>query len=129
MAEFKRSRRVAELLREEISQIITQELKDPRIGITTVTAIKITDDLKSARVYVCILGNEETKQKGLRGLERATKWIRTELGHRMELKYVPKLKFYYDESFDYAENIESLINKIHKENDQSTSTNPTFFDT
>ncbi|MFQ5822754.1 MAG: 30S ribosome-binding factor RbfA [bacterium] len=121
MKEFKRSRRVAELLREEISQIITQELKDPLIGITTVTAIKLTDDLKSARVYVSILGDAETKEKGLRGLERAKSWIRSELGHRMDLKYIPIIKFCYDETVDYAQNIESIIKKIHQEDESSES--------
>ncbi|MFQ6112819.1 MAG: 30S ribosome-binding factor RbfA [bacterium] len=119
MKQFKRSRRVAELLREEISQIITQELKDPRIGLTTVTSIKLTDDLKSARVYVSILGNSETREQGLLGLERAKSWIRSELGHRMDLKYVPVLNFCYDETVDYAQNIESIIKKIHQKDESS----------
>jgi ribosome-binding factor A len=124
MKEFKRSRRVAELLREEISQIITQELKDPLIGLTTVTSIKLSDDLKFARVYVSVLGDEETRDKGLRGLERAKSWIRSELGHRMDLKYIPALKFYYDETGDYAENIESIIKKIHQDDENSNSIEP-----
>lgn len=92
---------------------MTQELKDPLIGMTTVTSIKLTDDLKSARVYVSIIGGENARENTLRGLERATPWIRMELGHRMDLKYVPNLKFYYDETMDYAENIQSLLRKIH----------------
>ncbi len=114
MADYKRSQRVAEMLRHEISQIITQELKDPQIGITTVTAIKVTDDLKLAKIYVSILGGKETRAKGLHGLEHAKSWIRSEIGHRLDLKFVPELKFYYDETIDYAENIESLIKKIHQ---------------
>jgi ribosome-binding factor A len=114
MADYKRSQRVAEMLRHEISQIITQELKDPQIGITTVTAIKVTDDLKLAKIYVSILGDTETREKGLHGLERAKSWIRTEIGQRLDLKFVPELKFFYDETSDYAENIESLIKKIHQ---------------
>ena len=114
MPEFKRSRRVSELLREDISQIITQQLRDPLIGIVTVTSIQLTDDLKLARVYVSILGDEKSRQDGLRGLERATKFIRSEIAHRTNLRYVPELKFYYDETIDYAQNIESLLKKIHK---------------
>lgn len=120
--DYKRSHRVAELLREEISQIVTQELKDPLIGLTTVTAIKLTEDLRSARVYVSIIGGERERRKGLKGLERAKKFIRKELGHRTDLKFVPTLSFFYDGSIDYAQNIESLIAKIHKENDDSTQT-------
>lgn len=124
MKEYKRSSRVAELLREEISQIITQELKDPLIGLTTVTSIKLTNDLKSARVYVSILGDLETREKGLRGLERAKSWIRSELGHRMDLKYVPGLKFCYDETVDYSQHIESIIKKIHHKDENSDSIEP-----
>ncbi len=114
MPEFKRSRRVSELLREEISRIITQQLKDPLVGIVTVTSVNLTDNLKLARVYVSILGDEKNRQNGLRGLERATKFIRSELARRTNLKYVPELEIYYDETIDYAQNIEALLKKIHK---------------
>jgi len=113
MPEFKRSRRVSELLREKISRIVTQQLEDPLIGIVTVTSVKLTDDLKLARVYVSILGDEKNRQDGLRGLERATKFIRSEIGRGTTLKYVPELKFYYDETIDYAHKIELLLKKIH----------------
>lgn len=114
MSDYKRSQRVGEALRHEISQIITQQLKDPDIGITTVTAIKLSDDLKLAKIYVSILGSSDARTKGLQGLERAKSWIRTELGHRMDLKFIPELKFFYDETLDYAERIESLLKKIHQ---------------
>ena len=114
MPEYKRSRRVSELLREEISRIVTQQLKDPLIGIVTVTSVKLTDDLKLARVYVSILGDEKNRQDSLRGLERATKFIRSEMGRKANLKYVPDLEFYYDETIDYAHKIELLLKKIHK---------------
>ncbi len=114
MPEFKRSRRVSELLREEISRIVTQQLRDPLIGIVTVTSVKLTEDLKLARVYVSILGDEKNRQDGLRGLERATKFIRSAMGRRTNLRYVPELEFYYDETIDYAQNIELLLKKIHK---------------
>ena len=118
MAEFKRAQRVAEVLRAELSQIITQRVKDPTVGMVTITAVKLTDDLKSARVYVSRLGETDARTESIQGLRRAAKWIRAELGHRMDLKYVPKLTFVYDDSTDYAENIESLINKIKKESNE-----------
>lgn len=114
MPEFKRSRRVSELLREEISRVITQQLKDPRIGLVTVTSIKLTDDLKLARVYFSILGDADARRNSLLGLERAAKFIRTEIGRKTNLKYVPELEFYYDETVDYAQNIESLLKQIRK---------------
>ena len=110
----KRSRRVSELLREEISRIVTQELEDPLIGLVTVTRVKLTNDLKLARVYVSILGDEKNRLDGLRGLERANKFIRSGMGRRTTLKYVPELEFYYDETIDYAHKIDLLLKKIHK---------------
>ncbi|NIR47546.1 30S ribosome-binding factor RbfA [candidate division KSB1 bacterium] len=113
MRQYKRSKRVAQLLREEISKIITQELKDPLIGMVTVTTIKLTEDLKSARVFVSIIGDNDAINKSLRGLERAKNWIRSELGQRTDLKYVPRLDFYYDDTIEHAQNIESLLKQIH----------------
>ncbi len=128
MSEFKRATRVAELLRHELSEIITQKSKDPLIGMVTITYIKLTDDLKSARVYIRILGNEEARERGLRGLSRASKWIRSELGHRMDLKYVPKLLFVYDEAADRVRAIETLLEKINRESNESPAGDPTIID-
>lgn len=120
MADYKRATRVKELLREEISQIITMELKDPLVGMTTVTEVKLTNDLKSARVYVNIYGDDSVTDKTLRGLNRAKKFIRTELGKRTELKFVPEIRFIYDDTIDHAQNIEAILNKIHKDEDDSS---------
>ena len=128
MSEFKRSTRVAVLLRHELSEIISQKSKDPLIGMVTITYIKLTDDLKSARVYIRILGNEESRERGLRGLSRACKWIRSELGHRMDLKYVPKLLFVYDEAADRVRAIETLLEKINRESNESPAGDPTIID-
>lgn len=128
MSEFKRATRVAELIRHELSEIITRKSKDPLIGIVTITHIKLTDDLKSARVYIRILGNEKSLEQGLRGLSRASKWIRSELGHRMELKYVPTLLFVYDEAADRVKTIEILLEKINRESNESSAGDPTIVD-
>lgn len=114
---YKRSNRVAELLREKISHIITQKLNDPLIGLVTVTQVRITDDLRYARVYVRMMGGSKAKENGLKGLERAKNFIRNELGRHIDLKYIPELNFQYDASIDYAQNIESLITQIHEEDD------------
>lgn len=125
MADYKRATRVKELLREEISQIITLELKDPLVGMTTVTEVKLTDDLKSARVYVNIYGDDNVKNKTLRGLARAKKFIRAEIGQRTELKFVPDIKFVYDDSIDHAQNIESILDRIHRDEDDSSDSSRT----
>lgn len=113
MADFKRANRVAKLMKQEISQIISRELKDPRVVMATVTKVKLTDNLSFARIFVSIMGDEKVKQNTLEGLNVAKNFIRTELGHRTGLKFVPDISFYYDDSIDYAQNIESLIKKIH----------------
>ncbi|MFQ5705922.1 MAG: 30S ribosome-binding factor RbfA [bacterium] len=114
MLEYKRSQRVAELLREEISKIVTNELKDPDIGLATITHVRVSDNLRSAHIFVQVYGDVEKSQKSLSGLLRARNWIRNELGHRLSLKYVPELTFCYDDTLEYAENIESLIKTIHE---------------
>jgi len=113
MAEFKRSQRVAQLLKQEISGLITRGLKDPLIGFATVTKVKLADDLSFARVYISILGEDASKEDTIKGLERAKKFIRTELGHRTGLKFIPELNFYLDDSAEYAQTIETLLKKIH----------------
>lgn len=110
----KRSQRVAKLLQEEISDIITKELKDPNLGMVTVTQIRLANDLKSARVYVQVMGGETVREESLAALDRARNWIRNELGARLDLKYIPQLSFWYDDTIDYAENIESLLKLIHE---------------
>ncbi|RMF63207.1 MAG: 30S ribosome-binding factor RbfA [Calditrichaeota bacterium] len=115
--EFRRSQRVAELLREELSRMISSELKDPLVTMATVTAIRLTEDLRFAKVYVSILGNEKEQKNCLRGLERAKNHLRSELGGRLRLRHVPELSFFRDDTVDYAHNIEELLNRIHDEHD------------
>jgi ribosome-binding factor A len=128
MPDFKRATRVARLLRKELSDIITLKSNDPLIGLVAITYIKLTDDLKSARVYVRMIDSNADREQSLRGLGRASKWIRTELGRRMELKYVPRLTFVYDEAADRAQNIESLLDKINRESGEALDKNSSVHD-
>lgn len=112
MYQYKRSQRVAELLRSELSHILTQDMKDPSVKMASVTEVKLSDDLKWARVFISIIGDEEAKQDGLRGLERARNWIRNELGQRTDLRQVPNLDFRLDQTVDHAQNIERLLKRI-----------------
>ena len=110
---FKRATRVAELLREVISEIITTQLKDPAVGMVTITRVKLSDDLKNARVYFSAFGNEQQRQNTIAGLQRAADFIRAEAAHRVNLRHAPSLQFVYDDTLDYVENIENLLKKIH----------------
>lgn len=113
---YKRSQRVSELLKREISHIIFYTIKDPAVKPVTVTFVKVTDDLKHANIYYRVLGDESVKAEALRGLERAKSYIRFEIGQRTELRFVPEIEFFYDTDLDEAERIELLLHRI-KESD------------
>jgi ribosome-binding factor A len=114
-----RSGRVAEQLKKELSQIIQNELKDPRIGFITVTGVEVTGDLQQAKVYISVLGSEEQKEDTLKGLGRATGFIRTEVGRRIRLRHTPEILFKFDQSVEYGSHIEKLLTQINQEGDTS----------
>ncbi len=110
---FKRSDKVAEAVHEFISGLLIKGLKDPRIGFVTVTGVKVTDDLHLATVYFSVVGTEEDKKSSEKALNSAKGFIRKEMGRNLRLRYVPDIIFKYDNSMDYAQHIESLINEIN----------------
>jgi len=107
--------RVGEQIKKEISHILQYDLKDPRIGFITVTAVKVTGDLSQATVYVSVLGNEEAIKDSLLALEKAKGYIRTEIGKRIRLRHTPDLVFKHDESIAYGSKIEELLKDIKGE--------------
>lgn len=116
-----RVNRVAEQMKKELSDIIGRKLKDPRIGFVTVTDVRVTGDLQQATVYISVLGDEEQKESTLKGLEKATGFIRTEIGQRIRLRKTPEIAFEFDESIDYGNRIETLIHQLHTEEDPHES--------
>jgi len=112
---YKRSRRVQELLLEEISKVIQFELKDPRIGFVTVTEMELSDNLKHARVFVSIMGDAGQKQDSLDGLIHAGGFIRNWLGKHLYLKAIPELEFRLDDTAERAQRIARIINELHIE--------------
>ncbi len=117
----RRNARVADLVKQEVSQIIQHEMKDPRIGFVTVTSVEVSIDLRHARIYFSVLGSEADQKASLEGLERAKGYIRTQLGRRITLRHVPELLFRYDESFDYAQRISDVMRSIEPtENDPAS---------
>jgi ribosome-binding factor A len=99
-----------QILGEEI-----QSLKDPRIGFATVTAVRVSPDLRHARVLVSVLGDEDAQVQTMKGLKSAAPHLRTELGRRMRMKYLPELTFELDHGVEVAERVESLLRRIHEE--------------
>ncbi len=110
-----RIEKIQELMKQEISQIILQELKDPRIGFVTVTQVEITGDLRNAKIYVSLMGSEKQIQDCWRGLQSSLGFIRREIGQRIRLRVTPELTFQLDKSLDYSAHIQELLLKIKKE--------------
>ncbi len=105
----RRADRVADLLQIELSKIIRESMKDPRIGFVTITGVDVSDDLRYARVYVSVLGTDKEKEESLAGLNHAAGFTRTQLAARVSLKRIPELTFCYDDTLDRAFNIDKLL--------------------
>ena len=115
MNSFKRADRVADLIKIEISNLLLKQVRDPRIGLVTITGVKVTDDLRTARVFFVELGKDQCSEEVQAGLGKAAGFLRRELGRRLQLRCVPELLFAYDPSFAYGNRIERLISEIHRE--------------
>ncbi|MCX8130100.1 MAG: 30S ribosome-binding factor RbfA [Clostridia bacterium] len=110
-----RINRISEEMRKEISTIIQNELKDPRLPkLISVVSANVTKDLRYAKVYVSIMGSEEEKKNAIHGLKSAAGFIRREVGHRMQLRYTPEIQFELDNSIEHGVYISKLINETVK---------------
>ena len=118
--DFKRADRVADLIKQEISNILRREVGDPRIVNITVTDVKLTDDLRSARIYFVELGKDSLSADVEKGLSKAKGFLKRELGKRLQLRYIPELAFFYDPSFEYGARIEKLLKEVRKDEKDET---------
>src|SRR5437588_4449543 len=108
-----RADQVGEQVREEIMSIIRRDLKDPRIGFVSITGVRMSPDLRLARVSISVLGDETEQKDTLAGLRSATGLIRHELGRRLEnLKFSPEIRFELDPSIEYSVHITELLKKV-----------------
>jgi len=105
--------RVSQLLKSEISDVLQNRLRDPRIGFTTVTDVEVSKDLRHAKVFVSIYAEKEAQQQGLEALESAANFIRAELTQRVTLRFIPRLVFKLDTSIEHADRIMQLLNDLH----------------
>lgn len=102
-------RRVDEAVRAVLSDVITQEIKDPRVGFVTVTAVKTSPDLRHARVYVSVLGDDETRADSLLGLASAHGFLQRRIASELRLKHTPALDFAYDDTTERGIRLAELI--------------------
>lgn len=113
-----RQRKVADKIKQNISIIIDREINDPDKGFVTITHVKISPDLSIASIYFTVLGDDAQKEKSIATLNRAKNFIRAELAPRLKLRNVPDLRFFADDTLEYARKIENLLQKV-KEQDKT----------
>lgn len=114
MTGLRRARRVGDRIREELSYLLLRKVKDPRIGFVTITQVVVSPNLRLAKVYYSVYGTDEDKKRVKEGLDRALGFIKRELSHRLELKYMPELVFHYDRSLEDGSRMEELFRKLRQ---------------
>lgn len=111
----KRADRVANLIKQELASAFSRQLRDPRIGFVTITDVKVSDDLKYARVFYSVMGDEITKEETAKGLEKAKGYLQHDIAENLKLRFTPHLSFAVDPSLDEGMKIDMIIRKIHEE--------------
>ncbi len=113
-----RVEKIQELIKEQTSEIIMRELKDPRIGFVTVTEVDVSSDLRNAKLYISIFGSDKQIEDTWNGLNSSLGFIRRELAQRIRLKFIPEIKFFMDTSLQYSDHIQKLLIKVHQEEEE-----------
>lgn len=112
---YSRAERVADLLKEEISQILFREVKDPRIGFITITGVEVSRDLQLAKVFYTALGEAGNPGESSQALERVSPFIKRHLGKRLRMRTIPDILFRYDHSLDYGSRIDAILDQLKSE--------------
>ena len=112
---MRRPQRVADILREEISQIVGYELEDPRLTTVTVTDVRLSADKRAARVYVTVAGDEEEHKLALAALKHAAPYVRKQLGLSLNLPRTPEIHFVRDRAEEQGERVDQLLHEIERE--------------
>ena len=110
-----RPTRVGEQIREDLTELLAREVHDPGIGFLTITRVQVTADLQIARVYYTTLGDAQARKETRRALERATPFLRRQLGRRLRLRRIPELQFFFDESIERQDRIERILQELQAE--------------
>jgi ribosome-binding factor A len=121
---MRRPEQLAEVIREEVSQIVGYEMADPRVEGVTVTDVRVTENLRDASVYVTAVGTEEEKVKALRALQSAAPYVRRQLGILLNLRYTPELHFVRDTVEEAAARVEELLSGIKFDSQDPASPSP-----
>ncbi|HEY8346326.1 MAG TPA: 30S ribosome-binding factor RbfA [Symbiobacteriaceae bacterium] len=114
MSTQQRVARVAEQMRAELAELI-RNMKDPRVGFVSVVQVQVSNDLRHAKVYVSVLGDDQAKKETMKALQGATGHLRSELAHLIRLRYVPELHFVLDESIEHGSRVAQLLAEVQRE--------------
>ncbi len=114
-----RAFRLAESIKAEVAQMIREDIKDPRLGFVTVTDVEVADDLRHAKIFVSVLGTEEEMKKSLDVLNKASGYLRSELGRIISLRYFPEITFKYDQSIEHGAHISKLLREVGAKGESS----------
>ncbi len=109
-----RAKRVAHHIQEELGRIFAKGLKDPRVGFVTLTGVELSPDLRYGKVFYSVMGSEEEKRETAEGLAAATGFLKREVARALSLRYVPELRFIYDDSAERGARIEELLREARK---------------
>jgi ribosome-binding factor A len=120
----RRTRQVGELLKEELDDIIRREVKDPRIGFFSITQVEVPPDLRTARVFVSVLGEDDERQATLSALSSASKFIRFHLKPRLRMRQIPELEFRDDRSMEYAHQISQTLREVRERDEAFRRSHP-----
>jgi len=122
MKPFARADRVGGQIQKILSDILLKRIKDPRLKMTTITGVKLSRDLRTAKIYFTITGTSTNIEEATEGFKSALGYVKRTLASQLGLRYMPDLKFFHDESFDYGSHIEKIIKTIDLENEQNNNT-------
>ena len=122
MKPFVRSDRVSGQIQKVLSEILLKKIKDPRLEAATITSVKMSRDLKFARVYFVTSGGKESMEEATEGFKSALGYVKRKLAAQLGLRYMPELRFFYDDSFDYGSHIDEVIKAVKSENEFNNTT-------
>ena len=112
-----RQKRLADLIRGAISEILQRGLKDPRVRLVTISDLEVSRDLSTARVKVSVLGDDEQREQCMKGLHSARGYMRSQLASKVRLRTVPELRFELDRGAEHSEHIHALLEELHVDSD------------
>jgi ribosome-binding factor A len=122
MTLFSRADRVAGQIQKILSEILIKDIKDPRLDMVTITGVKMSKDLKLARIYFTISGGGKSAEDASKGFKSAAGYLKRSLAGQLGLRYMPDIAFFYDESFDYGARIETLLKTLKNDDGPDNST-------